>query len=118
MNNMNQIILEGRCVRNAEIKETPSGSKVSTVCVAVIRDYRNAQGEKVNEVCYFDVKGFGDNFASLYERKCRKGKPLRVIGRLKQERWKDDDGKAYSKVYVIAEHIDFPETEEESKEEE
>ena len=32
---------------------------------------------------------------------------MRVVGRLKQARWQDKDGKTQSKVYVIAEHIEY-----------
>ena len=37
----------------------------------------------------------------------RKGMPVRVIGRLKQERWKNEDGKQVSKIFVVAQHVDF-----------
>ena len=32
---------------------------------------------------------------------------MRVVGRLKQSRWKDKDGKSQSKVFVVAEHIEY-----------
>jgi single-strand DNA-binding protein len=30
-----------------------------------------------------------------------------VVGRLKQERWNDEDGKARSKVLIVAEHVEW-----------
>jgi single-strand DNA-binding protein len=36
-----------------------------------------------------------------------KGRVVRVVGRLKQERWQDRDGKAQSKVVIVAEHTEF-----------
>ena len=36
-----------------------------------------------------------------------KGRGVRVVGRLKQDRWVGKDGKNYSKVKVVAEHIEF-----------
>jgi single-strand DNA-binding protein len=36
-----------------------------------------------------------------------KGRGVRVVGRLKQERWQDGDGKAQSKIIIVAEHIEF-----------
>jgi len=32
---------------------------------------------------------------------------VRVVGRLKQDRWSDPDGKPHSRVLVIAEHVEF-----------
>jgi single-strand DNA-binding protein len=30
-----------------------------------------------------------------------------VVGRLKQDRWQDPEGKPHSKIKIIAEHIEF-----------
>ena len=32
---------------------------------------------------------------------------MRVVGRLKQDSWKDSEGKLQSRVFVIAEHIEY-----------
>ena len=39
--------------------------------------------------------------------KAKKGRGVRVVGRLKQDTWKDENGKSASKVYVVAEHIEY-----------
>jgi single-strand DNA-binding protein len=36
-----------------------------------------------------------------------KGRGVRVVGRLKQERWNGSDGKAHSRVAIVAEHVEF-----------
>ena len=36
-----------------------------------------------------------------------KGRGIRVVGRIKQERWEDPDGNARSKVVIIAEQVEF-----------
>jgi single-strand DNA-binding protein len=36
-----------------------------------------------------------------------KGRGVRVVGRLKQDRWNDADGKTRSKVSIVAEHVEF-----------
>ena len=105
MNQMNQAILEGNIVRTAE-KKTDKGSFLLTLTVAVSREYRNATGEKTKEVCFFDCEAWGDHGKKI-AAECKKGQGVRIVGRLKQERWKDGDGKANSKVLVVAEHIDF-----------
>jgi single-strand DNA-binding protein len=30
-----------------------------------------------------------------------------VVGRLKQDRWTDPDGKPHSRVLIVAEHVEF-----------
>jgi single-strand DNA-binding protein len=37
----------------------------------------------------------------------KKGRGVRVVGRLKQDRWADADGKAHSRVEIVAEHVEF-----------
>jgi len=36
-----------------------------------------------------------------------KGRGVRVVGRLKQERWSGSDGKSHSRVTIVAEHVEF-----------
>jgi single-strand DNA-binding protein len=37
----------------------------------------------------------------------RKGRGVRVVGRLKQDRWPGQDGKNHSRVMIVAEHVEF-----------
>jgi single stranded DNA-binding protein (ssb) len=106
MNSLNQIILEGNVVRQPEKKDLPRGTHVCTIPIAVNRRYKTHEGEETEEVSYFDVETFG-NLADACAQWCPKGRGVRVVGRLKQERWKTDEGKSRSKVTVIAEHVEF-----------
>ena len=106
MNQLNQIILEGNIVRVPEIKDTANHSRLAVFSIAVNRYYKKADGTFEQEVSYFDVEAWGA-LAESVEKKASKGIGCRVIGRLKQDRWKGNDGKAYSKVSVVLEHIDF-----------
>ncbi|MBR1405210.1 MAG: single-stranded DNA-binding protein [Treponema sp.] len=107
MNQMNQIIVEGNVVRDSLVKQTPRGTKVCVVPIATNHFYKNASGELQKDVAYLDVEAWGQNFSETIVRNATKGKALRVVGRLKQDRWKSQDGKSNSKVYILAEHIDF-----------
>lgn len=116
MNQLNSLIIEGNVVRQPEMRETANGFKTCTVPLAVNRFYKNSQGEGVNEVSYFNVETYG-KMAEVCEKNCEKGRGLRVVGRLKQNRWKNQEGKTASRVTIIAEHMEFkkkiskPETE-------
>ena len=106
MNNINQVIVEGNVVRQPEKHEYPNGIKVCKVPIAVNRYYKNQNGESQEEVSFFDVAAFG-NMAEMCEKWCPKGRGIRVVGRLKQNMWKSEDGKSHSKIEIIAEHVDF-----------
>jgi single-strand DNA-binding protein len=36
-----------------------------------------------------------------------KGRGVRVVGRLKQDRWTGPEGQARSKILIVAEHVEF-----------
>ena len=106
MNQLNSLIIEGNVVRAPELREPKDGFKVCTIPLAVNRFYRNAKGDGVNEVSFFDVETFG-KMAEICYKKCGKGRGLRVVGRLRQARWVKSDGHNTSKISIIAEHIEF-----------
>ncbi|MBR1911084.1 MAG: single-stranded DNA-binding protein [Treponema sp.] len=106
MNALNQIILEGNVVRTPLQKCTPNGKTVCTVPIAVNSKYKNSEGTVTEEVSYFDVDTFG-KLAERCAEWCPPGREIRVVGRIKQNRWKDNEGKSHSKVLIIAEHVEF-----------
>ena len=116
MNQMNQILVEGNVVRDSQVRETARGTRVCIIPIATNRYYRDTKGAFQKETAYFDVEAWGENFCKLALRMAKKGRGLRVVGRLKQDRWKGQDGKSLSKIFIVAEHIEFqPEKNSESK---
>lgn len=99
MNQLNSIILEGNIV------DTIKNDGVLGLTLAVTRHYKNEDGEAVDEVSYFDIETY-DKLAEFAEKQSEKGRGVRVVGRLKQNRW-TDDGKTGAKVFIVAEHIEF-----------
>ncbi|MCH5294434.1 MAG: single-stranded DNA-binding protein [Treponema sp.] len=106
MNPLNQIILEGNVTVQPAVRQTKTGRHVCTLPLAVNRRFKNAEGQPTDEVSYFDVETFG-TLADNCAKWCPKGRGVRVVGRLKQDRWKDEDGKNRSRITVIAEHVEF-----------
>jgi single-strand DNA-binding protein len=105
MNNLNSILLEGNLVRDPEISYTPKGAPVCNFTVACNRYYK--QGEELEEeVSYFDVTVW-NRLAEVCKEYLAKGRGVRVVGRLKQDRWEDPEGKTRSKVHIVAEHVEF-----------
>lgn len=106
MNQLNSIILEGNLVANAELTEPSKGFKVCRFSLGVNRFTKSLNGESIDEVSFFDVEAYG-KLAEACEKNCTKGRGVRVVGRLKQNRWKNSEGKNFSKIYVIAEHVEY-----------
>jgi single-strand DNA-binding protein len=65
------------------------------------------QGEETQkEVSYFDISCW-TRLAEVCGEYLKKGRGVRVVGRLKQDRWTDADGKGHSKISIVAEHVEF-----------
>lgn len=107
MNKLNQIILEGNVVRPPLFKETPRGTKVCTMPIAVDRLYKDKNGNRIKEVGFYDIEAWGENFTASIARHGVKGRGVRVVGRIKQSRWKTSDGRNMTKTFVVAEHVEF-----------
>lgn len=105
MNQLNSIILEGNVVKKAEFSEPKTGFQVCKFPLAVNRRTKTPDGETKEEVSYFDVETYGEMAESCYKW-CDRGQGVRVVGRLKQSRW-EENNVTRSKVYVIAEHVEY-----------
>ncbi len=106
MNSLNQIILEGNVSRQPELRQSATGTNVCVIPIAVNRSYKNVKGESVEEVSFFDVTSFGKT-AEVCSKYATIGRHVRVVGRLKQDRWKNLEGKSQSKINIIAEHVEL-----------
>jgi single-strand DNA-binding protein len=104
MNNLNSILIEGNVTRDPTRKETPSGTAVCTFSIATNRYYKKGE-EFEQETSFFNIEAWG-KLADSCTRECLKGRGVRVVGRLKQDRW-TEEGKARSAVKVVAEHVEF-----------
>lgn len=105
MNSLNSILLEGNVVRDPAIKETPRGTLVCSFSVASNRSYKQ-DDEYEQETSFFEVESWS-KLAEQCSKHCLKGRGVRVVGRLKQDRWESQDGKKYTKVKIVAEHVEF-----------
>jgi len=105
MNNLNSLLIEGNMVRDPLLKTTPKGNIVCNFTIAINRFYRQDSNLE-REVSYFDVEAWGKLATSCAEHG-RKGRGVRVVGRLKQDRWVGSDGKTHAKVSIVAEHVEY-----------
>ena len=104
-NNLNSVLLEGNLTRDPELRYTPSGTPVCTLVVSTCRAYK-IEGERIEEVSFIEANTHG-KLATVCAEHLTKGRGVRVVGRIKQERWEDVDGNSRSKVVIVAEHVEF-----------
>ena len=104
MKNMNSVNLVGRLTRDMDTRTTASGFTIGKIGLAV--NTTKKDGDKFLDYAnFFDVTILGKTADSL-KPFLVKGKQIGVQGRLEQERW-EKDGSKFSKVVVIAEHIEL-----------
>ena len=103
MNMINSLILEGVVIGEPHLVET---SDVLNFTVETTRYYRNRAGEGVTETSQFKVVAFG----SMCKIPLKEGSGVRIVGRLKQNKWTDSKGASHSEVQIVAEHIEIRKT--------
>jgi single-strand DNA-binding protein len=105
MNNLNSILIDGNLGRDPLFRTTTKGTPLCTFSIASNRFFRQDSGLE-REVSFFEVETWAKLAESCYNLG-RKGRGVRVVGRLKQDRWTGADGKPRSKVAIVAEHVEF-----------
>ena len=105
MNSLNSILLEGNLTHTPESRQLPRGSVVCNFTVASNRFYKMGESFQ-KEVSFFDVETW-NGLAERCAGELDKGRGVRVVGRLKQERWLDAEGQNRSKIKIVAEHVEF-----------
>ena len=107
MANFNKVILAGNLTRDPELRYTPKGTAVARITLAINRTYGGGEGggEKKEEVSFVDVDVWGRQ-AEVISQYMKKGRPLLVEGRLKQDTWEDKNTKQkQSKLKVVLEKL-------------
>jgi single-strand DNA-binding protein len=105
MNSLNSIIIGGNLVRDPLFRFTPKGTALCTFCIASNRFYKQDTGV-AEEVSYFDVTTW-TKLAESCSSLGHKGRGVKVVGHVKQDRWTDPEGKPHSRVMIVAEHVEF-----------
>jgi single-strand DNA-binding protein len=107
MANFNKVIIAGNLTRDPELRYTPKGTAVARITLAVNRTWKNESGENKEEVSFVDVDIWGRQ-AEVIGQYMKKGRPLLVEGRLKQDTWEDKNTKQkQSKLKVVLESFSF-----------
>jgi len=101
----NKVILMGNLTKDPELRYTSSGLAVANFSLAINRKSAK-EGEKKEEVDFFDIETW-DKQAELCSEYLSKGRSVLIEGRLKQDRWEDENGSKRSRVKIVASTIQF-----------
>ena len=104
---INKCFLVGNLTDDPELKYLPSGTAICDFSIALNSQYKNSAGEMVKEVSFLKIGTFG-KIAENCAEYLKKGNTVTVQGKIKQERWKTDDGQNRSAIKIIAEIVQFP----------
>ncbi len=117
MNSLNSILVEGNIVKDPDTKTLASGNQVCDFTLATNRFYKTQDEGFEKEVSYFDVEAWA-KLGTACAQNLKKGRGVRVVGRLKQDRWTDPEGKLRARVKIVAEHVEFKPLKQDGKPEE
>ena len=101
---LNRIILMGRLVADPELRRTQSGTPVTSLRIAVDRDFKNQSGEK--ETDFIDVVAWRAT-AEFVAKYFTKGRMAVVEGRLQIRPWTDKEGNKRTSAEVVADNVYF-----------
>lgn len=104
MANINHVIVEGNLTKAAELSRWSDGTPYIRFTIANNEYYKKENGEYESIPSFFDCQCKGA-YAEAMSKHLLKGRRITVDGRLKQQRWTDDQGIKHSAVVVRVKEI-------------
>lgn len=95
MASLNKFLAIGNITGDLQLKSRSNGSQMLSFGLAINEQYQ-ANGEMKKETSFFDVKCFGV-MAENIAKYCKKGTPIYLEGKMKQEQW-ESQGQKRSKL--------------------
>lgn len=113
MNQLNQLIIEGTVVQKSNLTKLHSGADFCQFTLKNVVDNRTFSGKRETFISEFEIFAY-DNLAKTVSSK-KLGQKMRILGRLKQVKWVDYPNKERSRCVVVADHIDYKDTNQEEQ---
>ena len=101
---MNNVVLSGRLTKKVEVKFTKNGKEVVNASIAVNRNRKDANGERI--VDYFDFTVWGKT-AEYLANFTDKGARIEISGALRQQKYTNVAGQVVYSVYVEVETLEI-----------
>ena len=107
MNDINYVVLGGNLTRDPSHRQIDANTTVCRFTIAVNRGYYNKKEETwVNIPAFVGIETW-NSVADACANNLKKGRGVRVVGRLHQSTWNGQDGLRMDKLYVLSEHVEF-----------
>lgn len=102
---LNKIVIMGRLTHDPEMRQTGSGTSVTSFSLAVERDYSGRDGGE-KQTDFIDVVAWRHT-AEFVDKYFAKGDMAAVIGCLQIRDWTDKDGNKRRSAEVVADSVYF-----------
>ena len=106
MSSFNSVCLAGRLTNDVNLRHTPNGKAVASFDIAINSTHKDKAGNKVEETVFVPVTVWAKQ-AETCEKYLKKGNPVLIGGRIRQERWEAKDGGKRSRLVVVAQIVRF-----------
>ena len=103
MASFNKVILIGNVVADPELRQTASGTSVTSFSLAVNRRFRQENSQACD---FFTVVAWRQQ-AEFVCRYFKKGQPILICGQLQTRSWTDNQGQKHYATEVVADEAGF-----------
>lgn len=101
---LNKAIIAGRLTRDPEARTTTGGINVTSFGVATNFVYKNAEGQKIEQVEYHNIVTWR-KLAEIAAQYLKKGRRVLVEGRLQTRQWEANDGTKRQRTEIVADNL-------------
>lgn len=101
---LNRAQIIGNLTKDPDVRQTPSGTYVSSFTVATNHAWKDQNGQKQERAEFHNVVAWG-KLAEICQQYLRKGKKVFIEGRIQTRDWEGDDGIKRYKTEIIAENM-------------
>ncbi len=105
MNDLNTVLIEGRLVKDPDLR-TINNNLMCRFTLACARYFYDKDKNWVQDTSFLQVEVWGAAAKVCFDV-LRKGRGVRVVGRIRQRLWKDNQEISREYICIIAEHIEF-----------
>jgi len=101
---INKVIILGNATREPELRYTPSGTAVCSFSIATNREWKDASGQKKDEVTFHKIVAWS-KLAEIISQYVKKGSKVYTEGRIANRSWNDQQGNPRNVTEIIANDI-------------
>lgn len=99
MAGVNKVILVGNLGADPEVKYLEGDNVVANISLATTEAYKDRSGNRVEQTEWHDLELWGQQ-AKIAEQYLKKGSQIYVEGKIKSDKWTDEQGQNRKKVRI------------------